>query len=499
MLSIGEGNAMKRMIMIVALLAGLSGCAEAQKGLDFDAFFIDKTMRVDYFHIGNAEVEEVTVDQIYQQGIWAGSRVHLIDPFGLGRYRVKVFDAASGRLIFSKGFDSYFGEYKTSGPALAGKKRTYHESALIPYPKKKILFTVEVRKRDNSYGPLFSREIDPAGITVIRENPIPGVKVFDLLRSGDPHRKVDIAFVAEGYTSGEEAKLEKDLKRFAEVLFTLEPYKSNRDKFNLYGVFKPSPESGCDEPSHGTFKTTSLNATFDSLGSERYLLTEDNKSLRDIAAHVPYDALFIMINHKRYGGGGIYNFFCTFTTDSQWYEYLFLHEFGHSFAGLADEYYTSQVAYNDFYPRGIEPAEPNITALLDPGRLKWSPLVTPGTEIPTPWEKGEFDEMDNAYQKKRTEINEKIARMKREGSPAVEVAEVEVESARLSKENADRVDAFLRGSRFWGKVGVFEGAGYSAEGLYRPEIDCLMFTKGAKPFCRVCEAAVLRMILHYAE
>ncbi|MBE3111032.1 MAG: peptidase M64 [Acidobacteria bacterium] len=490
---------MKRFLTIIALAALTAGCARAQKGPAFDDWFVDKTMRVDYFHAGNSAEETIALDQVFDQGIWAGSRTHLVDPFNLGRYLVKVYDAASGTLIFSKGFDSYFGEYKTSDPALRGVRRTYHESALLPYPRKPVRFTVEAKDRQNAPKALFSQVVDPAATTVIRERLVPGVKVFEVVRSGKPRRKVDVAIVAEGYTADEEGKLKADLDRFAAVFFKLEPYRSHRDKFNLYGVFKPSPESGCDEPSHGSFKATALGATFDSLGSERYLLTEDNKSLRDIAAHVPYDALYIMVNHKRYGGGGIYNLYCTFTTDNQWYEYLFLHEFGHSFAGLADEYYTSEVAYNEFYPRGVEPAEPNITALLEPGRLKWKNMTSPGVEIPTRWEKADFDAMDNAYQKIRGEINAKIAKLKREGADAAEVARVEEESERLSREHADKVDAFLRASKYWGKVGAFEGAGYAAQGLYRPQLDCLMFTKGTKPFCKVCEAAVVRTILNYTD
>jgi len=264
-------------------------------------------------------------------------------------------------------------------------------------------------------------------------------------------------------------------------------------------VFKPSAESGCDEPTHGIFKNTALNASFNSLGSPRYLLTEDNKSLQDIAAHVPYDTLFIMINHKRYGGGGIYNFFCVFTVDNQWYEYLLLHEFGHSFAGLADEYYTSSVAYSEFYPRGVEPTEPNITALLDPKNLKWKNLVTLGIEIPTPWEKEDFDQMDMNYQKIRNKINQEIARNKREGAPKEEVEKLEEKSENLSRLHANKMDEYLQKSMFWEKVGAFEGAGYSAQGLYRPMIDCLMFTKGTKPFCKVCEQAVIRVIKHYSE
>jgi len=490
---------MKRFLVIITLAALVAGCARAQKGPAFDAWFVDKTMRVDYFHAGNSAEETVTLDQVFDQGVWAGSRTHLVDPFNLGRYLVKVYDAATGTLIFSKGFDSYFGEYKTSGPALEGVRRTYHESALLPFPRKPIRFTVEAKDRQNVYKLLFSQAIDPAALTVVRERLIPGVQVFEVVKSGEPGRKVDVALVAEGYTADEEGKFKADLDRFAAVFFKFEPYRSHKDKFNLTGVFKPSPESGCDEPSHGSFRATALGATFDSLGSERYLLTEDNKSLRDIAAHAPYDALYIMVNHKRYGGGGIYNLYCTFTTDNQWYEYLFLHEFGHSFAGLADEYYTSEVAYNEFYPRGVEPAEPNITALLDPGKLKWRGQVSRGAEIPTLWEKAEFDRMDNAYQKIRGEINAKIAKLKREGAAAAEVARVEEESERLSRKHALEVDAFLRASKHWGKVGAFEGAGYAAEGLYRPQLDCLMFTKGTKPFCQVCEAAVVRTILYYAD
>jgi hypothetical protein len=242
-----------------------------------------------------------------------------------------------------------------------------------------------------------------------------------------------------------------------------------------------------------------VGATFDSLGSERYVLTEDNRALRDIAAAAPYDTVLIMVNAARYGGGGIYNAFCTFTADNQWHEYVFLHEFGHSFAGLADEYYTSSTAYNDFYPKGIEPNEPNITALLDPANLKWRDVVSPGTAVPTPWEKAEFDTLDMAYQKVRGEIGEKLAKLKREGAPAADVAAVQEESERLSREHQAKMDAYLAKSAFVGRVGAFEGAGYAAKGLYRPMLDCLMFSKGAKPLCRVCLTAMERVIAHYTE
>ncbi len=490
---------MKRIIVFLSSILFFSNFLAAQEPVKFDDHFIDKTMRIDYFHTGDSRQEWVTVDQVYQQGIWAGSRRNLIDNFNNGRYSIKIYDFSSKTLIFSKGFDSYFGEYRTTAEALEGKRRTYHESALIPFPKRKVTFTVESRNRENKLQPLFSQVIDPSSVSIFKENLKSGVRVFELVKSGDSHLKVDVAVIAEGYTAGEVEKFEKDLKRFFKVFFDFEPYKSHKDRFNICGVFQASQDSGCDEPRRGIFKNTALNSTFNSLGSERYLLTEDNKSLRDIAAHVPYDALLIMVNQMRYGGGGIYNLYCTFTVDNQWWDYLFLHEFGHHFAGLADEYYTSSVAFNEFYPQGVEPLEANITALLDPSKLKWKDLLSPGIEVPTPWEKEGFDRMDGAYQKVRSEINDRIAQMKREGAPAAEVQKVEEESERLSREHAEKVDDYLAQSRFKGKVGAFEGAGYSAQGLYRPMLDCLMFTKGRKPFCKVCERAVIRVIKHYSQ
>ncbi|GAB4332984.1 MAG: hypothetical protein Kow0037_11020 [Calditrichia bacterium] len=466
---------------------------------NFDHYFQDQTLRIDYFHIGDAKSEIVTIDQMYVQGIWAGNPDQLIDQFDNGRYYVKVYDRDSGKLIFSRGFDSYFGEYQTSAPALKGIQRTFHESALVPYPRKPVIFVLEHRNRQNELLPFFETIINPDTVAIIKEQLDPNVKVLKTQYSGDPHKKVDVVYIAEGYTAEEYSKFEKDLKKFTEVFFSLEPYKSRRSDFNIYGVFKASAESGVDEPTHGHFKNTAVDATFNSMGSPRYLLTENNRAWRDIAAHVPYDAVFIMVNSKRYGGGGIYNFFCTFTSDNQWQNYVMLHEFGHHFSGLADEYYTSSTAYNDFYPRGVEPREPNITALTDPANLKWKELLSPGIEVPTPWEKAEFDRLDMEYQTKRGDLNEKIARLNREGAAPEEIQKTEIASEELSRTHAERMDNFLQNSRYAGKVGVFEGAGYSSEGLYRPMLDCIMFSKGQKPFCKVCEAAINRVIDHYTK
>lgn len=491
---------MKTCYVLVAWMVFVPFFLQAQPEPAFEDIFMDKTMRIDYFHIGDTNTEIITVDHIYQYGIWAGSRVKLIDHFNNGLYYVKIFDLESGRLVYSQGFNSYFGEYQTSSPAAEGIKRTYHESAVIPCPRKTIRFSLEKRDRKNKLHEVFSCQVDPEDIRIIKERVLDSsVKVIKAHVSGDPHKKVDIAIVGEGYTIDEFSKFKDDLKRFISSFFRYEPYRAMKDKFNIKGVFKPSQESGTDEPRANIYKSTALNSSFNALDSERYLLTEDNKALRDIAAHTPYDALMIMVNHKRYGGGGIYNFYCSFCADTQFCEYIFIHEFGHSFSGLADEYYTSSVAYNEFYPKGIEPSETNITALLDPEKLKWKDLVDKDVALPTPWEKAAYDEMDYAWQERRRKMNDQIAELKKKGAPPAEIKKAEQAYARKDREHSQKVDEFLKKSRYWGKVGVYEGAGYSSQGLYRPMVDCIMFSKGSKPFCKVCEVAIRKVIQHYLE
>jgi hypothetical protein len=310
---------MRNILPFLLLTLAIGAFVNAQN-IKFEEYFIDKTMRVDYCHVADAIMDLFTIDQIYSQGIWAGSRTNLLDELNIGRYCIQITDPQSGKLLYSRGFDSYCGEYKTTTEAGNGIKRVYYESALIPYPKNKIIFNILTRDRKNDLSVTFSAEIDPQSFSIIKDKLDSSVKVYDLVKNGDPHSKVDVAIVAEGYTKDEEQKLISDFNRFAQIFFKYEPFKNHKNEFNLYGVWKPSQETGCDEPPAGIFKNTSVNATFNSLGSERYLLTEDNKALRDIAANVPYDSVMIMVNQTRYGGGGIYNLFCTFVSDNQWSE-----------------------------------------------------------------------------------------------------------------------------------------------------------------------------------
>ena len=485
--------------MLILLLIG-AAFIYAGTDVNFDEFYKDKTFRIDYFHIGDAETEFITIDHIYNYGVWAGSKTNLIDKFNNGRYYAHIYDLSSNKLIYSKGFDSYFGEYQSSGDAASGIKRSYHESVLMPSPKSKIKFVLSKRNKDNELVPFFETEIDPDDVMIIQDNVDDDqVQIHKSLYNGPAHHKVDVVILAEGYSKNDNKKFVKDLEKFTKTFFKQEPYKSCKEKFNVYGVFKPSMESGIDEPRAGIFRNTILDVTFNSLGSERYVMTENNKAMRDLAAHVPYDAIYIMVNHKRYGGGGIYNLYCTFTTDNQWQDYLFLHEFGHSFSGLADEYYTSATAYNDFYKKGVEPVEPNITALLDPKNIKWKHLLTKGIEIPTPWEKEDYDKTDYAWQKKRREMNNKTAELKKKGADAALVLKAEQDYETADRERSIKVDEYLQKSKYKNMVGAFEGAGYSAKGMYRSMLDCIMFSKGSKPFCKVCEEHIEKVINFYAQ
>jgi len=466
----------------------------------FDKYFYDSIMRIDYHHTGDKNSEWVSIDKIYKYGIWAGSRKNLIDKFNNGRFYIKIYDSADKSLIYSKGFDSYFGEYQMSNPAEKGIKKTFHETALIPYPKNKIKFVIEKRDSKKLLYTIFQREIDPSTIDIIRKSfEEKDILIYKSHISGPSHKSMDLAIVGDGYSSNDVDKFKLDIDRFTQLMLSTEPYVHFKDNINIYGVLKPSTQTGIDEPRADIYKNTALSSTFNSMGSERYLLTEDNKALRDIAANIPYDAVVIMVNHSRYGGGGIYNFYSTFTTDNQFADYLFLHEFGHSFAGLADEYYTSSTAYNQMFKPDIEPLEPNITALLNKENIKWKNLVSDGVSLPTKWEKAAYDKKSYEWTKERARLNSNIAKLKRNKASKEKIETAEKLYAKRDAENSKWVDEYLQKCKYFGKVGAFEGAGYMQFGMYRSELDCIMFSKGIKPFCKVCQNAISKVIKNYLE
>ena len=361
---------------------------------------------------------------------------------------------------------------------------------------------IEKRDKYNILSPIYTKIIDPSDFHIITESKAVDDYIVEEHIAGQPHNSVDIAFIGEGYTEKEKRKFSKDVKRYAAELFSIEPFKSNQEKINIRGILRFSAESGVDEPTKNIYRNTILDATFNSFDSPRYLLTENNKMLHDIAAQVPYDAIIILANIDRYGGGGIYNFYSISTAnESTWNDYVFIHEFGHSFAGLADEYYSSSVAYDDFYPEGIEPSEPNITRLLNPDKLKWKSLMSPELEIPTDWGKAKVDSINlrlSELQKLRAEkINNAIFHNKSEEEIADAKNKYKDDIDSLRKTLKD----FMANHPLRGKVGVFEGAGYSSQGIYRPTLNSIMhqFTDQDKQFYPVNEQAIQRMIDFYTK
>ncbi len=476
------------------------GSSGAESPPAFDDFFIDKAMRLDLFLTGDSKEELVTIDRIIQEGIWPENPTHVLDPFNNGRYGIKVYDTASNLLIYSRGFDTMLGEYRTTAPALAGTKRVFRRSVRIPFPKHNAIIVIEGRDRQNLPREIFRSAVDPSDYHILKESTPAGDSIYEGLKNGSPHDKVDIVFLAEGYTAEDLAKFKADVDRFTGLLFAVEPYKSSKSKFNIRGVFRPSAERGMDEPRQGVFKTTALNASFNAFDLDRYMLCEEGHRIREMAAQVPYDAIVILVNSKRYGGGGIYNDYCITTVDNERSPGVFVHEFGHAFGGLADEYYTSDVSYNDFYPKGVEPLEPNITVLLDPTRVKWQALLSPGIAIPTDWGKDRIEALQAERQKLWQERRKELDAAKAKGLKETEVKKMQAGFEKKGKELQAALEAVRK--QYAGledKVGVFEGAGYSAKGLYRPMIYCLMISSPKNEFCRVCQEAIGRMIGYYSE
>jgi len=483
------------LLLMAGTLLLVPAPAAAQQPV-FDEWFEDATMRVDFHQTGNAEEFFFSIDQIYRQGRWAGNPRRPVDDFNSGMYYVKVYSLASNRLIYARGFQTLFGEYQTTDPAIDGVMRSYLQTALIPWPKAAVRFVIEGRGPGNLLVPLFSARIDPGDVNIVREASDERIEVFEIEIGGDCHDMVDFALVAEGYTAAEKEKFRADAARMAEVLFSSEPFASHRSLFNIHAVFVPSTDSGVDEPRRGIFRRTALDGSFNALDLDRYLLIDNLRAMRDVAGAAPYDVLGVLVNSTRYGGGGIYGDYFVTTVDNQRSEYVFMHELGHHFANLADEYFTATVSYNEFFPEGQEPHEPNITRLLDPDNVKWKHLLTPGTPVPTPWGQDEIAALEARAGELRREMRTELARLEESGA-----SERELERARQSwRDRIDEVMTEAAGVRrhyqelYAGKIGVFEGAGYSAKGIYRSEIHVGMFHEGS--YGPVSEEAIRLIIEH---
>jgi hypothetical protein len=458
----------------------LAASPHAQLATSFDTFFSEKTMRVDYYHTGGGGQEIVSLDRVVSDGPWPGSRTRLIDDTNLGPYLFQVIDRQTNQAIYSRGFASIYGEWETTDEPKQGVSRTFSESLRCPWPKAPVQVVIKKRDRNNAFREIWSTVVDPSSRFVNPADARPAGKPWTVFENGPSATKVDLLILGDGYAEADLPKFHADVKRMVDQLFATEPFKSRKSDFNVRAIDLPTAKSGVNRPRTGDFRRTPVGVAYNIFDSERYALTLDNREMRDIASAAPYDFLEILINEQQYGGGGIFNDHAAAAVDTAFADYIFVHEFGHHFAGLGDEYYTSDVAYDTGATDRPEPWEPNVTALKDPNTLKWRDLVEAGTPLPTPWDKAE-------YEKKSLEIQARRRELRAKNAP-------ESEMNKLFTEELQWSTAFLGAVKYAHKVGAFEGAAYEAKGLYRPEADCIMFTRDKVGFCRVCQRAISRIV-----
>ena len=421
---------MRKFLAIIILFLGWGTVKGA---VNFDQYFNEVVFRFDCYLTGNSTVTTVLPAAMKFEPVWGGSRTNLADAQHYGTFRFRVFNVADEALIYSKGFAPIFQEWQTTAEAKSISK-AFYQVIRFPFPKQAVRLVIERRKFDGEFDAIYTTTINPSNYFIVREKPVP-VDVENILLSGTPDKKIDIAFLAEGYKASEMDKFVKDIRRLTDSLFAVKPFSEMKEYFNLYAVKSPSVDSGTDIPGDGVYANTAFNSSFYTFDISRYLTSSDMKSIHDQAASVPYDQLYVLVNSTRYGGGGFYNFLNLTTVDHALSPKVFIHEFGHGFAGLGDEYYNSEVAYENYYNLEVEPWEPNLTTLVN-FASKWKDLVDKSTPMPTP-----------------------------------------------------------RTADYTGKVGVFEGGGYMTKGIYSPAEDCRMKSNAPQDFCPVCQRAIRETIL----
>ena len=425
---------MKRLFLIQFLLIALCMSNHAQ---EFTAFFEEKSLRMDYLFTGDATTQEISLDKLSSWEGWAG-RKHRVGELPLkGNGQVEVSDEATGQVIYRTSFSSLFSEWLSTDEAQT-TRRSFEATFLVPYPKQTVKVKVSLLNARHEVISAMTHRVDPKDILIHAM----GQRITPhkyLLKSGTPDRCVDIAICAEGYTADEMELFYKDAQVACDALFDHEPFKSMKNRFNVVAVASPSLDSGVSVPRLGVWKQTAFGSHFSTFYSDRYLTTLQVKSIHDALAGIDYEHIIILANTDEYGGGGIYNSYTLTTAHHPMFRPVVVHEFGHSFGGLADEYFYDNDVMTDTYPLDIEPWEQNITTQVN-FDSKWKDMLPKGTPNPTP-------------------INQK------EKYP----------------------------------VGVFEGGGYSAKGIYRPAYNCRMRTNENPEFCPVCQRALRRLIEFYTE
>lgn len=422
---------MRKFATLLLFLVALS--LQAQ---NFDDYFTDRTLRIDYIFSGNAKETHIAVDELCTSPRWYGKRQHLAELPIEGNGQITVRSHQNGKVIYRNSFSTLFQEWQ-SYPEAEHQTKSFENVFLVPMPKDTVEVTVDLRDNRHNVVATLTHKVVPTDILIRHIGERDVTPYVTLQQARDTSRCIHIAFVAEGYQKQEMDTFIQDAKVAVDAIFAHEPFKSHRDCFNIIAVESPSEESGTSSPSEGIWKNTALHSHFDTFYSKRYLTTLHLKDLHDWLAGTPYEHIIVLVNTDQYGGGGILNSYNLSMTHNKWYRPVVVHEFGHSFAGLADEY-----AYEEeqipMYPHDIEPWEQNITTKAN-FHGKWENLIAP---------------------------------------------------AKATKKQLKQYDP---------KVGFYEGAGYSLKGVFRGYPDCRMRDNTTPYFCPVCRQAITRVIDFYTK
>ncbi len=428
---------MNKKIFAIALCFGLNTTARAQQ---FEDYFEDATLRIDYIFAGNHEQQEIYLDELNKTPKWAGRRHNLCDLPLEGNGQITVKDKETNQIIYKHSFSTLFQEWLVEEEATRLKK-SFENPFQIPFPKNNIIVEVKLLDTHRNVSCSYIHEVDPKDPLIAQRGYGFQPQSRTLIKSGDLDKCIDIAILAEGYTKEEIETFYYDARIATESLFEHEPFKKNKNKFNIVAVACESKDSGVSIPQNNVWKNTALSSHFDTFYSDRYLTTLHLKELHNTLAGIPYEHIIILANTSEYGGGGIYNSYTLTAAHHRDFRPVVVHEFGHSFGGLADEYYYDD-EFEPQYPKDTEPWEKNITTLKN-FDSKWKNLIEEGTIIPTPLSSDE-DEIYN-------------------------------------------------------KVGIFEGGGYSSKGVYRGTQECRMKINEAPKFCPVCQDALEELIEFYVK
>ena len=402
---------------------------------NFADYFQNKTLRVDYIFTRDATQQSIYLDELSQLPTWAGRQHHLSELPLEGNGQIIVKDLASKQCIYKTSFSSLFQEWLSTDEAKETAKG-FENTFLLPYPKQPVEIEVTLYSPRKKTMATYKHIVRPDDILIHKRGVSHVTPHRYMLQSGNEKDCIDVAILAEGYTEKEMDIFYQDAQRTCESLFSYEPFRSMKGKFNIVAVASPSTDSGVSVPRENLWKET-VHSHFDTFYSDRYLTTSRVKSIHNALAGIPYEHIIILANTDVYGGGGIYNSYTLTTAHHPMFKPVVVHEFGHSFGGLADEYFYEDDVMTDTYPLDVEPWEQNISTQVN-FASKWKDMLPSDTPIPTP-----------------------IAERKKY------------------------------------PVGVYEGGGYSAKGIYRPAYDCRMKTNGYPEFCPVCQRAIRRMIEFY--